>query len=187
MKLVINSQHVTDWVPEQQKIEGHDAPFIRIDKVDREFYRFCTGESLKWGKRDSKGGWEFKHFPFWDALKRSRNAASQKSFEETRADDDEPAGKKPKKPKIAKQEDAALVPVVTVELQNHDEETVVATMLFGVRGSPLWVKAEQRVIEFIKDAMNHDFLQGYAKSARRPTVDSACQEERHQSVDSARS
>lgn len=152
-KLAIDSAHIKAWVPEQQRVDGHELPFVKLSPYERNFYRFCTGEAIKWGAHTE---WTYKPFPFWAAAKARRYEASVEAFRKAIVNDgDDDATIRKKQKKLPKYEDSALCPVVAVELE-FNGSVVTSQMLFGLRGD-MWIKAESATMLLIQEAMKHDF------------------------------
>ena len=67
-----------DWQPQHQVVDG--VVFVKLYKYDTDFFRFCTGEPIKWGKKRDP---QCHYLEFYELLFKLRNAASQKAFQQT--------------------------------------------------------------------------------------------------------
>jgi hypothetical protein len=161
---VISNPFKDMWQPEWKRVGG-DA-FIKLDKYDRDFFKHCTGSAIAWG---TKAAAQNHYFPFWEDLVKLRNDASQAAFERVidGMREDESVQKK-QKPRRAIMSDAALAGEVvqgTMRFGNHTQD---AKMLFGCRGTHVWVQADEDVVAFIQHAIHSNFVSEHARPEPKP-------------------
>ena len=157
------------WQPEHQVV--NDAVFVQVHKYDTDFFRFCTGEPIRWGKKRDP---QCHYFEFFESLIKLRNRASQNAFQlaiqEVRdvADQDADGPRKRQKIRKVKMSDVSIageVVDVTLEFSGRQQ---ASQMLFGCRGSPLYVSADPDSLGFIQHAMQANFIANVPKPARKP-------------------
>lgn len=171
---VISNPFKEDWQPEWKRVDGE--VFVKIDKFECDFFRYCTGQAIKWGKRhDSQN----HYFPFWDDLINLRNQLSQTAFEKKLEDMREDAGQgKRVRARKARMSDAGLAGEVVEGIMKFGHLEQTAKMLFGCRGAHVWVSIDPDVLAFIQHAMHSNFVAEHmrpepTKSKKRKTGDHA--------------
>ena len=159
--VVISNPFKDDWHPEWKRVGGNI--YIKLDQYNRDFFRHCTGTSAKWGR-----GWsdsQNHYFPFWHDLIKLRNdvsqAAFEKVFEEMRDEKDDNA--KRQKPRKAKMSDAGLAGEEVQGTMRFGGHVQDVKLLFGSRGSELWVQPDEDVLAFIQHAMHSNFVSEHSR------------------------
>ena len=123
----------TAWQPAHQIVQCD--LFICLDKYNTDFFKFCTGEHIRWGKGRQP---QCHYLPFFEELVKVRNLESQAAFrralEDIReaANGDEPPKKKPHV-RQCKMSDAAIAGEVIHVCTHFGGNTLNTKMLFGCR------------------------------------------------------
>lgn len=164
--IVVTNPFNDNWEPESKLVLGET--FVLVDKYDTHFFKFCTGEPIRWGTK-AKG--QNHYFEFWETLVKIRNDASQNAFnraldEIREAADNQDARRRPAGHRRAKLSDAGLAgEVMNIKMQFGalEHETKV---LFGCRGSAMWVRSDVDTLAFIQHAMYANYL----SNEERPPV-----------------
>jgi hypothetical protein len=148
-----------NWQPQWVDIDGN--AFVKLDQFDEAFYKYCTGQCIRWGTRDRKE--QNHYFPFWDDLVKLRNRLSQEAFERVLTEmrdvaptDDGP--RKKQKVRKAKMSDQSLAGRVVEGVMKFGDHTQAVKMTFGVRGADLYVNMDVDVLAFIQHGMHQNFV-----------------------------
>ena len=158
------------WQPEHQVVD--DVVFVKVDKYDTDFFRFCTGEPIRWGKKRDP---QCHYFEFYESLMTLRNTASQDAFQKAvqevrdAADQDADEPRKRQKIRKAKLSDisiAGAVVNVTLEFSGRQQ---ASQMMFGCRGSPLYIRADPDSLGFIQRAIQSNFVANVPRPPRTST------------------
>jgi len=144
---VIQSQVVISkhpWLPEVQECEG--KTFIKLERLSREFRRYCAGRSLdlRKSKAFSLNG------TFLNQIVKERNAKSTEACHEACSIDDANPSKT-KKRRVSEGDSIVCPTTVLVKLPpctGHPERLV--SCLWGVNSMPLWVELDASILEHIR-------------------------------------
>lgn len=158
------------WQPEHQ-IVNNDV-FVRINKHDTDFFKFCTGEHIRWSKKRDP---QCHYFEFFESMMKLRNSESQKAFQraiqEVRdaADQDMDMPRKRQKMRRSKMSDVGIAGEVVDVVLEFSGRQQSSQMLFGCRGAPLFVRADPDSMGFIQHAMHANFIANVPRPAVRRT------------------
>ena len=156
----ISNPFKDDWRPTFRKVG--DELFIQLRQFDHEFFKHCTGQPLKWGKRDNSG--QHHCFPFWDELVKLRNDLSQAAFEAALVNDDDDEDEEPVmkrvKPRKARMSDAGLAGEVVRGSMTYGAHAQSIAFIFGCRGANVWMLANADTLAFVQHAMHSNFVRG---------------------------
>jgi hypothetical protein len=164
---ITNPLH-TGWEPKHQVV--NDDVFVVIDKYDTDFFKFCTGEHIRWGQRSNS---QCHYFEFYETMLQRRNAESQvafvKAIQDIRDASDERADVPRKRQKIrrAKMSDVGIAGEVVDVVLEFAGRQMPSKMLFGCRGTPLYVKADPSALGFIQHAMHANFIANVPRPMRQ--------------------
>jgi hypothetical protein len=156
------------WMPQHQVV--NDDLFVVIDKYDTDFFKFCTGEHIRWGQRRDP---QCHYFEFYESILQLRNSESQKAFakaiQDIRDAADERADVPRKRQKIrrAKMSDVGIAGEVVDVVLEFAGRQMPSKMLFGCRGTPLYVKADPSALGFIQHAMHANFIANVPRPMRQ--------------------
>lgn len=163
-RMTISNEHVTDWYPDVKVVDGNT--FIKLDCKDRCFFRFCTGKTITLGSKYQNSKYLLQ---FWVDMVKARSDACQAAFEKMQAELREEAehddgDRNAKRPRVrcrkACDDDAQTVGrIVSVKIE-HEDACQTMKALFGVKKADLWIEAAAENLDFIKDAMKHDYDSG---------------------------
>ena len=152
MSFVIANQNVKAWVPETTCVDGKH--FVRINKWDRPFVKYCLGAGLVFGSSKQS-----VNVAFMEQLQRLRtkaaDAAVKEAYSATAQDDNSNSSKKLQKRK-AKACDAEVAPKVLhiTAPEFRRAEDVIASrplaVLYGVKTHDLWVELTVENLEFLR-------------------------------------
>ena len=147
------------WRPVHQVVDGE--VFVLIDKYDTDFFKFCTGEHIRWGRGRQP---QCHYFEFYEGLLRLRNdesqAAFQKALQEIRDAAEDGPGKRQKTRKIKMSDVGIAGEIINVTMRFAGTE-YVTKMLFGCRGAPMWVHADPDALGFIQRALHANFIDNH--------------------------
>jgi len=154
---IVNPLH-SGWRPAHQVVNGE--VYVIIDKCDTDFFKFCTGQHIRFGQRRDP---QCHYFEFYNALIKLRNSGSQDAFrsaiQEIRdAADEGEAPRKCQKIRSAKMTDVGIAGEtinVKMEFAGHEQ---TSKMLYGCRGASMWVRADPDTLGFIQHAMHSNFV-----------------------------
>ena len=129
------------WHPEVQECEG--KTFIKLERLSREFTRYCAGRSLdlRKSKAFSLNG---------NQIVKERNAKSTEAYHEACSIDDANPSKT-KKCRVSEGDSIVCPTTVLVKLPpctGHPERLV--SCLWGVNSMPLWVELDASILEHIR-------------------------------------
>ena len=132
------------WHPEVQECEG--KTFIKLERLSREFTRYCAGRSLdlRKSKAFSLNG------TFLNQIVKERNAKSTEAYHEACSIDDANPSKT-KKCRVSEGDSIVCPTTVLVKLPpctGHPERLV--SCLWGVNSMPLWVELDASILEHIR-------------------------------------
>lgn len=132
------------WYPEVQECEG--KTFIKLERLSREFTRYCAGRSLdlRKSKAFSLNG------NFLNQIVKERNVQSTEAYYEACSTDDATPSKS-KKRRVSEGDSVVCPSTVLVKLPpstDHPERLVKC--LWGVNSMPLWVELEASILEHIR-------------------------------------
>ena len=166
------------WMPKHQVV--NDDLFVVIDKYDTDFFKFCTGEHIRWGKgRDP----QCHYFEFYEAILQLRNSESQKAFVKAiqdirdAADERADAPRKHQKIRAAKMSDVGIAGEVVDVVMEFAGRQMPSKMLFGCRGSSMYVRADPDSMGFIQHAMHANFIANVPKPVKVRQVDAGAEDD----------
>ena len=160
------------WKPAHQVV--NDELFVVIDKYDTDFFKFCTGEHIRFGARRDP---QCHYFEFYEQVLKRRNNESQKAFrkaiQEVRdaADEDDGAPRKRQKIRQAKMTDVGIAGEVVEVVLDFAGRQMPTKMLYGCRGAPMWVRADPDTLGFIQHAIHANFIANVPRPRRQQAVD----------------
>ena len=160
------------WMPQHQVV--NDDLFVAIDKYDTDFFKFCTGEHIRWGQRRDP---QCHYFEFYESILQLRNSESQTAFvraiQDIRDAADERADAPRKRQKIrrAKMSDVGIAGEVVDVVLEFAGRQMPSQMLFGCRGAPMYVRADPDSMGFIQHAMHANFIANVPRPARTRQVE----------------
>ena len=166
------------WEPRHQVV--HDDVFVVIDKYDTDFFKFCTGEHIRWGQRSNS---QCHYFEFYESMLQLRNSESQTAFAKAiqdirdAADERADAPRKRQKIRRAKMSDVGIAGEVVDVVLEFAGRQMPSQMLFGCRGSPMYVKADPSTIGFIQHAMHANFIANVSRPSRHMQVEAEDEDE----------
>jgi hypothetical protein len=169
-KYFVITNQFGDWKPPFKMISGY--LFIQLNVWDHNFFKFCTGQPLKMGKRNVAG--QSHYFPFFEELVALRNQLSQKAFEDSIADledlndhEHRQQGKKRRKVhRKARMSDVGLAGEIVRGRMDYDDIEQELVFVFGCMRSELWLHATTTSLAFVQRAMHADFCRGDARQPR---------------------
>ena len=162
------------WQPDHKVVD--DVVFVKLDKYDTDFFRFCTGEPIRWGKKRDP---QCHYLEFFESLMNLRNNASQDAFEKAvqevrdAADQDADVPRKRQKIRKAKQSDISIAGEVVDVIIEFSGRQQPSQMLFGTRGAPLFVKADPDSLGFIQHGMQANFVANVPRPPARTSTSSS--------------
>ena len=160
------------WKPAHQVV--NDEVFVVIDKYDTDFFKFCTGEHIRFGARRNP---QCHYFEFYEQVLKLRNIESQKAFrkaiQEVRdaADEDDAAPRKRQKIRQAKMTDVGIAGEVVEVVLDFAGRQMPTKMMYGCRGAPMWVRADSDTLGFIQHAIHANFIANVPKPRGQQAAD----------------
>jgi hypothetical protein len=157
MRPVITNVHIKNWVPECVMVD--DKTFVCLNKWDRLFARFCTGQGLDL----RKGARKNINVKFIEVLQRKRTEACDLAVHNAIAVDQD--GHRRKRARKARMSDRDIVDAymeVNMPCFNRGELVVHAVamkMLFGIKNSAVWVELLPEHLEYIRHGVLHSIEQ----------------------------
>jgi hypothetical protein len=156
-KIVVTNPFNERWEPESKVVRAET--FVLVNKYDTPFFKFCTGDPLG-GVNDPM---DRTTTSFWEELVKIRNDASQNAFnraldEIREAADEADDRRRPINHRRAKLSDAGLAGEVMDIKMKFGALEHATKVLFGCRGSPVWVRGDVDTLAFIQHAMCANYL-----------------------------
>ena len=171
------------WMPQHQVV--NDDLFVVIDKYDTDFFKFCTGEHIRWGQRRDP---HCHYFEFYESILQLRNSESQKAFAKAiqdirdAADERADAPRKRQKIRRAKMSDVGIAGEVVDVVLEFAGRQMPSQMLFGCRGAPMYVRADPDSMGFIQHAMHANFIANVPRPTRPMQVEAEDEDEQEGEV-----
>ena len=161
-RTAITNQFIDGWMPHTKTVDNRT--FIKCSWKDREFFKFCTGGSIKFGQK-----YQCQHkTETFEKLVKACRQASQRSFAAKQKEiwTDQHLAKKARL-RACKDTDAeASGNIVRVKL-NHDSSNAQFDVLFGTSAVHVWVEADVDALEFLQVAIGSDYREGTFARTRR--------------------